>query len=118
MAFYQDEGPGVIVGYLPPEIAKTRSMTQYDIVCVSVGNALENLGTPVVDSTGAFQSNQFTLRSWLIAFYNNFVCIHNLPVCKVHFIKRLRLSTEIESESQVLKIRGAKFLEEAGTQKM
>jgi len=29
MAFYQDEGPGVIVGCLPLEIAKTRSMTQY-----------------------------------------------------------------------------------------
>ena len=56
MAFYQDEGPGVIVGYLPLEIAKTCSMMQY----MSVGNALENLGTLVVDSTAAFQSNQFT----------------------------------------------------------
>ena len=42
--------------YLPLEIAKTCSMTQY----VLVGNALENLGTLVVDPTAAFQSNQFT----------------------------------------------------------
>ena len=95
MAFYQDEGPGVIVGYLPLEIAKTRSMMQY----VSVGNVFENLGTLVVDSTAAFRSSLLLmLRSWLVAFYN---FVHTLPVYKAHFIKRL--STEIELESRVPK---------------
>ena len=87
MAFYQDEGPGVIVGYLPLEIAKTRSMTQY----VSVGNALENLGTLLwLTQRQPFKaiSLLLMLRLWLVAFYNNFV--HTLPVYKAQFFLEVK----------------------------
>ena len=47
MVVYQDEEPGVIVGHLPWETVDEL----YNAVRLSVGSALENLGTPVVESS-------------------------------------------------------------------